>query len=307
MSDKLEIVMMGNRGVGKTSVLSAMWHQLDSVNADMGGVQMCPEGHTFDEMMEKWQDMLDKLVKKAPFLNLIDILDAPGSAGFTEYDFTFRAGKNEEHITFVDSAGAFTEKRQPELVDRVNEAFAVFFVVDASILMECGEDKNYKYNNSEIPKKIIDQITSDDDKKQPTFFLFILTKCEKYMASFELGERLYQRFDAVFGHTAKFINGKGIKTYYIPIQTIGKGIVFSHLDENGMPVFKTTMHKKCEPVDAAYPLVILFKHLIDKMADIKFYQIWKIICRWLKISEDVKKYKQMLDSHFSKPVFFKEL
>lgn len=310
MEDQLEIVMIGNRGVGKSSVLSAMWSTLDQLAPD--DVSLTPNTDDLDpitgkstyvSMRDKWQETLDNLCKQGPFVPTKEILKQPGSAGFPEYSFVFHAGKNKQNVVFVDSAGDYTTNVEKKLVNRVKTSLGVFCVIDASILMECNEAINNKYNSPSDVKRIIENVTCDDDGKQPSFLMFILTKCEKYMANSEKREELYKAFSERYENLVKFIKSKGMKTYYLPVQTIGPGIAFSSLDSEGMPSFRTT-GGALKPVDVVYPLIVLFKHLIDKMADTNWFIKF---LTWLNLIEDVGKYETHLQKLADKPLDFREL
>lgn len=304
MGKSLEIVMLGSRGVGKTSALAAMWHVLDTEKDSE--VSLRPQGDTYHMLKEKWDDVLKAVQSNQPFLGVPkENISLPGSAGFIEHKFVFKAGKkNKCDVNFVDSEGGFTTDLNPELIQKVNNALGVFFVVDAAVLMECDDQINAAMNDPCTLKQIIANVTEDDDNLQPSFIAFILTKCETYMENQK--NYLFQKFNERFGFVANFIKNKGIKTYYLPLQTIGC-VVFRKLAENGLPEFKRKSPEvKVEPVDAVYPLKLVFEHLIDKMAH-KNNKWYIKILQWIGLKENVEKYYETLKHIAPQPQDFREL
>ena len=306
MADKLKIVMLGSRGVGKTSTLSAMWHELANASVNDDEVSFTPKDDTLKTLDDKWTNVLSALADNRPFISIdVATVGPDGTAGFINHEFTFKAGKgNKCDITFIDSAGGFTEDLNPDLVKEVNEALGIFFVVDAAKLMECDAAINHKANNPMILRQIITKVTEDDDKHQPSFVMFVLTKCETYMGSLADQKKLFEKFSEHFGGVISYIKLKGMKVYYLPIQTMGC-VVFRRMTRDGSLEFKKC-GSEIKPVDALYPLKLVFEHLIAEMAK-KQSRWYKKILQWLGLQDDVKKYYKNLERIAPKPLDFRKL
>ena len=301
-----EVVMLGNRGLGKTSMLSALAQDLDAYNLNRR-VQLTPTTEEFKKLSNQWAEMLRRVSDKRPFSTLADRIDGT-STPFVSHEFEFNVdGETEAKVIFTDTRGGLTGAVDEKLVSRVNEAYGVFCIVDAAILMECAADTNFTWNCPDRVKKIFDKVYYDYDGKQPRFVAFILTKCEKYMASEEsrakLSKAFHKHYDTIVDLLHKAPNPPNV--YMLAIQTMTCVTFYKLNSDNGLPVFRVLPAKELATKDCAYPLVILLRNVIATiMAGTGF---WGKILIKLGWAVDFNEYLVHLDANIPKPELYEPL
>ena len=301
---KFEIVMIGNTSVGKTSMLSVLSRELKKFNK-AGKLQLKPTSSEFDILDDKRNELLKEIEQSDECLPVRAKLGA--TADFIEHPFEFRVeGKKKCDVVFVDSPGQFTRKRNEGLVERINNAFGVFCVVDASVMMAGSESKNNEYNRPAAVEEMLNTVFTDGDGKQPRFVSFILTKCEKWMADGKGRKNLAKKFHTCFGETISMLNDASNppNIYMMAIQTLGC-VEFSEIDDaTGEPVF-VVIEKSLKPKDCAYPLVVMLRNIIESLAEDSTILDWFLIL--LGISKDIKDYLAVLEDRISLPDLYEEL
>ena len=302
---KFEIVMIGSVAVGKTSMLSALSKDLKKFNK-AGKLQLKPTSSEFDALEEKWNELLKVIENNDEFQPVKAGLT--GTADFIEHPFEFRVeGKKKCDVVFVDSPGMFTKKHTTDLISRVNNAFGVFCVIDAAVLMQCAESKNNEMNCPATVEEILNTVFTDGDEYQPQFIAFILTKCEKYMATKAGRDKLAQKFNDCYGDIVSMLKSPEIeqtpKIYMLAIQTMGS-VQFAELGENDEPVFMV-MDKTLKPKDCAFPLVLVLRNLIYALnKKRKWYTKLK---EFLGIQTPLTEYLAGLEKSVKKPDLYKAL
>ena len=300
---KFEIVMIGNTAVGKTSMLSVLSRELKKFNK-AGKLQLKPTSSEFDVLDDKWNNLLKEIKQSDEFLPVKTGI--AGTADIIEHPFEFRIeGKKKCDVMFVDSPGVFTKKRDEALVNRVNNAFGVFCVVDAAVMMACPEWKNNELNRPAAVEEILNTVFTDGDEKQPRFVTFILTKCEKWMTSEKGRKDLVKKFHKYFDQTISMLNDadNSPNIDMLAIQTMGC-VEFDELDDNDEPVF-VVVEKNLKPKDCAYPLVLLLRNVVDAMSE--KVSIWGKIMIALGFRKDIRDYLAVLDDNVEEPEVHEEL
>lgn len=309
--EKFEVVMIGNTAVGKTSMLSALSNELDEYNT--GNISLEPTTHEFKILQEQWNEMTEQVESQAPFTTL-----STGIGGalvdFVEHKFDFKVdGSKQATVLFTDTRGGMTGDLDEKLVARVNNAFGVFCVVDASVLMECPASKNDRYNCPKFVKKLLKEVYSDGDDKQPRFVAFVLTKCEKYMATKKGQNELSEAFHRVYDNIPDMLNKVDVppNVYALAIQTMTCVSFLKLNDATGLPEFRVLPKKELQTKDCAYPLVILLKELIDAIDQARRGGIFGRPIDWLLkllgIRKNLKKYLDKVDANVKTPDFYEEL
>ena len=309
-----EVIMIGNTAVGKTSMLAALSNELDDYNLS-GNVSLEPTTHELKIIQEQWNEMTEQVEAQMPFTTLSTGLEG-ALVDFVEHKFDFKvAGTKKAHVLFTDTRGGMTGELDEKLTARVNEAFGVFCVVDASVLMECPASKNERFNCPKFVKKILKDVYNDGDDKQPRFVAFILTKCEKYMASAkgrrELAQQFHEKYDNIVDMLHKAPVAPNI--YMLAIQTMGC-VSFLKLDERGLPEFRILPQKEFKTKDCAYPLVILLRELISAINAAqkggifgRIGELWDWILKLLNIRKDLSAYLKEIDANIDAPELYEEL
>ncbi|MBR6022334.1 MAG: hypothetical protein IK066_07940 [Kiritimatiellae bacterium] len=301
-----EVVMLGNQAVGKTSMLSALSKDLDAYNLNRR-VQLAPTTEEFKVLSNQWAAMLGQVQAKRPFSTLAAGIEGT-AAPFVSHEFEFKVdGETEAKVIFTDTRGGLTGDMDEKLVSRVNEAYGVFCIVDAAVLMQCAPDANFVWNCPDRVKEIFNKVYYDGDGKQPRFVAFILTKCEKYMASEEgrnrLSKAFHEHYDNIVDLLHKAPNPPNV--YMLAIQTM-TCVTFYKLDpDNGLPLFRVLPAKKLATKDCAYPLVILLRNVIATiMAGTGW---WGKLLQKLGWAVDFNDYLVHLDTNIPKPELYEPL
>jgi len=303
--EKFEVVMIGNTAVGKTSMLSALSNELDEYNT--GKIQLEPTTHEFRVLQEQWNEMAAQVESQKPFTTLSTGIEG-ALVDFVEHKFNFKVdGSKQATVLFTDTRGAMTGALDESLVARVNNAFGVFCVVDASVLMECPASRNEQYNCPKFVKRLLKEVYTDGDDKQPRFVAFVLTKCEKYMATKKGQKELSATFHKVYNNIVDMLHK--VETppniYALAIQTMTCVSFFKLSDQTGFPEFRVLPKKDLTTKDCAYPLVILLKEVINTIDEgIGFFgRLW----RMLGFVTDLRDYLDEVDANIEIPDFYEEL
>ena len=303
--EKFEVVMIGNTRVGKTSMLAALSNELDEYNLS-GSVSLEPTTREFKVLQEQWNKMAAQVESQTPFTTLSTGLE--GTLNLVEHKFDFKVdGSKEATVLFTDTRGGMTGELDETLIARVNDAFGVFCVVDASVLMECPASVNDRFNCPKSVKKILKEVYSDGDDKQPRFVAFVLTKCEKYMATKKGQKELSAAFHRVYDNLVDMLNKVDAppNIYALAIQTMGCVSFLKLNDKTGLPEFRVLPKKDFKTKDCAYPLVILLKEVINTIDEgIGFFgRLW----RKLGFAIDLRDYLDEVDANIEIPDFYEEL
>jgi hypothetical protein len=314
--EKFEVVMIGNTAVGKTSMLAALAKELDAYNIS-GPVALEPTTHEFKIIQKQWIEMTEQVESQAPFTTLSTGIEG-ALTDFVEHKFDFKVdGSKEATVLFTDTRGTITgdpdEWNTTGLIERVNNAFGVFCVVDASVLMECKAYKNEQYNCPDVVKRLLKSVYCDDDDKQPRFVAFVLIKCEKYMATKKGQKELSEAFHKVYDNIVDMLKKVDVppNVYALAIQTMTCVSFLKLNDTTGLPEFRVLPAKKLKTKDCAYPLVILLKELIDAIGQERRGSIIHIAIDKLLIlfgiRKNLKKYLAEVDKHIALPDLYEEL
>jgi hypothetical protein len=308
--ETFEVVMIGNTAVGKTSMLSALSNELDAYNLS-GNVALEPTSYELKILQNQWNEMLQQIESQAPFTTL-----STGIVGtavdFVEHKFDFKVGGSKKAtVLFTDTRGGMTGELDERLVKRVNNAKGVFCVVDASVLMECPASKNNTYNCPRFVKEILKAVYCDGDNKQPRFVAFVLTKCEKYMATKKGQRELSEAFHKVYDNIVDMLKKVDVppKVYALAIQTM-TCVSFLKLNAAGWPEFRILPAKEFTTKDCAYPLVIVLKELIEAIEEADsggFFGPLIDFLKWLGLLTDLRAYLGEVDSNVEMPEFYEEL
>lgn len=303
--EKFEVVMIGNTAVGKTSMLAALSNELDEYNT--GNISLEPTTHEFKILQEQWNEMTEQVESQAPFTTLSTGIEGT-AMDFVEHKFDFKVdGSKQATVLFTDTRGGMTGDLDEKLVARVNNAFGVFCVVDASVLMECPASKNDRFNCPKFVKKLLKEVYSDGDDKQPRFVAFVLTKCEKYMATKKGQRELSASFHKTYDNIVDMLNKVSMppNVYALAIQTMTCVSFLKLNDATGLPEFRVLPKKELKTKDSAYPLVILLKEVIDTINEgVGFFgRIW----RMLGFVTDLRDYLTEVDSNVEMPDLYEEL
>ena len=303
--EKFEVVMIGNTAVGKTSMLAALSNELDEYNT--GRLQLEPTTHEFKVLQEQWNEMASQVESQKPFTTLSTGIEG-ALVDFVDHKFDFKVdGSKQATVLFTDTRGAMTGGLDERLVARVNNAFGVFCIVDASVLVECPTSRNEQYNCPKFVKRLLKEVYTDGDDKQPRFVAFVLTKCEKYMATKKGQKELSAAFHKSYDNIVNMLNTVEVppNVYALAIQTMTCVSFFKLNDLTGFPEFRVLPKKEFKTKDCAYPLVILLKEVINAIDE--GVGFWGRILQFFGWATDLRDYLDEVDANIEIPDFYEEL
>ncbi len=241
---ELKITMLGPRGVGKTTLLTAMYEQFEE-NIGKINLQLTPD----EESSAILQERLIELK------SLVDSPECMGGIQGTEGDpddlrsFIFGLGQKGKkpslQLRFLDYPGGYhgakaTPEKREFVKKLLTECVAVIIAIDTPALME-GKGKWHDTINK--PQQITDLFKRYySDLKSPRLVIFAPVKCEKYIqnekSSKELSQRLENGYENLFNLFKTGSLAANIVTVITPVQTVG-GVLFSIIEtDNNIPKFK---------------------------------------------------------------------
>lgn len=236
MSEKpmMKLTMLGARGVGKTSVLTSMYNNMNTAINDTSLHIVADQG-TSHILSEKTNAL------KKMFFSNNDISDTvhAGIAGDSAVSiFNFDFGMNTENINMGleirDYPGEYV-KKQPNVVKQyIAESNAIIVAIDTPHLMECDGRYNEGKNFTSLITSFFKQtLNAESDEK---LIMLVPLKCERYYHEGRINEVTAQVRDT-YRDLIRFLKDKdninGIAGKFAcvitPIQTVGE-IVFDSFE-----------------------------------------------------------------------------
>lgn len=273
-------VFIGNTGVGKTSILSAMYMALDEANLPCGLSLLPQTEDEFQLLKGKWQEM-KRHIRKQSFGATIQKPLYQGSQGFTNHDFKLTGQPSDSQDSFLlpfriwDTKGGDTAGTNPDLIEKVVQSFSVMCAVDSTFLMECDSDVNEEMNELRSIKHILESSLAKPNNIQAVFFL--LTKCEKYMKTEDGRKRMADKFNEKFHSVLELLHQKGIMVHYLPVQTMGC-VELARIEEcedgSWNQEFQLVLGKNFDASDAVQPLSLLLQMTIS-LLDVSRQEQWE--------------------------------
>ncbi len=279
--DSIRVTLMGGRGVGKTSLLAAMYEQFDKIpHLNLDFVADIPTSGILSNCLKELQSQISKPETGT--------LQATGEQ--REYRFHVRPhGKNPIFdIIFRDFPGEYLEEKQikekyKDVANFISDSDVIAIAVDMPALLEDDgkwrETINHCLRMSDLFKH---GLTNDSNEIHHKLILFVLTKCEKYIQSGEhdlLLQSIKEKYAGLINHLS---HGKEhIAVSVIPIQTLG-GVIFDRIQvDDQSPRFfykQSEMVKGYSPCDTDQPLrqILAFSiSLLEKQIDLEPKKISK--------------------------------
>lgn len=268
---ELKVTMLGTTGVGKTSLLTAMYEQFAS-NIGKTELQLTPD----DESSAILQERLIELK------SLTNDFEAKGGVQATAGEptdirsFIFGLGIKGRQpslkLNFRDYPGGFhlskaTPERKQFVKDLLQDCVAVLIAIDAPALME---DRGKWHDQINRPQQITDLFrTAYQDLDSPRLVIFAPVRCEKYMQTDKSSLELVQRIKEEYQGLLDLFNSQALKTNIVavitPVQTVGS-VVFSRIEmKEEYPKFrfrKVSHDARYSPKDSEQPLRYLLRFLL---------------------------------------------
>jgi len=277
MSKELKITMLGARGVGKTSILTALYEQFASTIGKVG-LQLTPD----DESINLLQRRLEQL--KA----LLDDFEATGGLEGDEnpqsfkFDLGKKAARPSLKLVFHDFPGGYLNQNPQFVKEALIDCIAVLIAIDAPALMEARSRWHEMINK---PKQITNFFQQTYvDLQEPRLVIFVPVRCEKYLQNEKDANDLLHQIKDKYAELLELFNSENLRNKVVcvvtPVQTVGT-VVFSRIEEKDKrPHFhfrKISHDAEYKPQDSDQPLLYILSFILKLRYDktwgvVKFFQ-----------------------------------
>ncbi|GBF81486.1 hypothetical protein [Aphanothece sacrum] len=267
MTEEFKVTMLGHRGVGKTSILTAMYEQFDETFKDTN-LQLTPDPESSALLQERVGQL------KA----LLDDFEATGGLEGDEnprsfyFDLGKVGAKPSMKLVFQDFPGGYINNNPKFVENAMEECVAVLIAIDAPALMEAGGKWNDLMNR---PKQICNFFQrSYGNLQEPKLVIFVPIRCEKYLQNDEDAKKLLRCIKSEYEQLFNFFKSEKLLTkiacVITPVQTVGT-VFFSSIkpetiDGKVQPHFyfrKMSHDAGYTPKDSDQPLRYLLSFLLQ--------------------------------------------
>jgi hypothetical protein len=303
----LKITMLGPRGVGKTTLLTAMYDRFEATIGQTN-LQLTPDSETAALLAERLAELKTLLVntKVTGGIEGTPKLDDPSAHPSFKFGLGKKAKVPSLNLRFHDYPGGYIESsasaRQREYVaDLLRDSHVVVIAIDTPPMMEKNGFYDETFNRPSQIKAMFANAYQNLSSRR--LVLFAPVKCEKYAATSDGARKLAQRVRESYAQTLDFLNNDELRphvaTVITPVQTVG-GVVFSQLQETGGgPHFlyrKTSFNALYSPRDSEQPLRYLLSFLLKLHYDKRGEGFWG----WLRLFFDIDEHLVTAAKEFAK-------
>jgi len=304
MSREIKITMLGATGVGKTSLLTAMYDQFENTIGQTN-LQLIPDLKSNAILQEKLGQLQ----------SLVDEFEATGGIQQTRrgvHSFIFDLGKKgckpSIRLNFQDYYGDYLNANAPisdqeKVQNLINESVIILITIDAPALMEAKGQYNHLINRPLQIKNILAK--AFQELKEPRLVILAPIKCEKYLQNEKSAMELLRRVKDEYANLISFLSSElllpWVVTVVTPVQTVGT-VVFSHINvikKGGKkdPIFKfhkIYTHAKYSPKDCDQPFRYILRFLLKQELNRINYH-WgpfSFIRSWFNLDREIKEAAQ---------------
>lgn len=238
----IQVMMLGARRVGKTSVLASMVNQFNEVTGKTNLVLTKENGGK--EVDDALNNMKRYFIHNPACYEPAPNMDTDGTSGFNYFDLKLGIyGKKERgtrKIRFKDCAGEWITNytNGEQIAAEVEKSDVIIIAIDSVLLMEENGKYNHQNGVEAVTNFIKDNLNPDNNVNDHKMILFVPLKCERYYwQNFdkegiyyrrrmkELTEAIKKSYADLFVFFAKQGNKNHFDVAILPILTIG-GIEF---------------------------------------------------------------------------------
>lgn len=268
-TEKFHITMLGARGVGKTSLLSSLYNQFETINTQTD-LTLIPDNFTSAKLGECLAEL------KTLTENFI-ITYGKGTEKAIEYLLSLsERGKKKSFsdLYFHDYPGGYigvnaTEDQRKIVENLLRKSECTLVAIDAPALMETDECGRIWHETVNCPQVITDLFKNvyTDNKKR--LVILAPVKCEKYMNDGndpqKLISRIEEEYQNLLNHLAAPNVRKNVTVVITPVQTVGTAR-FSHVSlNNNTPLYNFSLTEMAyKPQDCEQPLLWLLSFLLQQ-------------------------------------------
>jgi hypothetical protein len=290
---ELKITMLGASGVGKTSLLTAMYEQFES-NIGKTNLQLTPDLNSsalLQECLAELKTLPDSFETKGWMQNTEDYKS-----------FFFELGKKGAKpslkLHFQDYPGEYLESKSPaqekeKIATFVQESAAVIITIDTPALIEKNGFWHDSINKPQLITNLFQRAYQELDS--PRLVILAPVRCEKYVQNEQgISELITQIKTGYAKLLADLSTGEmqsKVAVVITPVQTVGS-VLFSRIEMNGKyPLFifrKTSHDAKYSPKDSEQPLRYLLRFLLKLHLEKKTWRLFNFIREFLSLDNYLK-------------------
>lgn len=297
MTAAMQVTMLGASGVGKTSLLTAMYEQFNDT-IGTANLQLTPD-------LESSAILSERLAELKGLLEVFEATTGHGVAKTVQpRTFFFAIGQPGRppaiQIRFMDYLGEWLEaeaspQEKQYVLNLLMSSQAVLMAIDSAALMEEHHRWNEKINRTQqvtdLFKLAYQNLTT------PRLVLMVPVKCEKYVrtqqGAAELREVLKQEYRSLLSFFATGALKDKVAVVIAPVQTVGN-VIFSRIEvRDKEPHFffrKVRFDSFYAPSDSDQPLRYLLRFLLGMHYRSGIWQ-WRwldFLREWLGIDRYLK-------------------
>ncbi|KYC36116.1 hypothetical protein WA1_40980 [Scytonema hofmannii PCC 7110] len=284
--DELKITMLGPSGVGKTTLLTALYEQFENTIGKTD-LQLTPDEESSAILQERLMELKSLLNDFEPRGGV------SGTEGEPEHlrSFVFGLGKKGKkpslELHFQDYPGGYhaakaTPEKKQFVKKMLTECVAVLIAIDAPALMEQKGKWHEQINRVQQMTDLFK--TAYQELESPRLVIFAPVKCEKYLKDEKTAQELLIRIKEGYAKLIDLFNSAvllpKVAVVVTPVQTVGS-VVFSRVEiDSNIPhfLFRKTSHDAAySPTDSEQPLRYLLRFLLKLHLDTRHWGVFNFL------------------------------
>ena len=265
-----KVAMLGAAGVGKTSLLTAMYDRFETtmkttnlqVIADLETSSLLNERlGELTSLLDEFNTQPGKFTKTVKPRKFKFDLGEKGKEPFLRLEFTDFPGE------YLDNSS--TQQEKEFYKNLVQESHAVIIAIDTPALMEKNGKLHEMINRPSQIKDLFAMVYKN--MKSPKLVIFSPVRCESYLSEGkeDAGNELLKEIKLGYDKLLSLFNSPELLPWVVnvvvPVKTLGN-VVFSHIEfEEGEPIFhfhKTRHEAKYNPQDSDQVLRYLLRFML---------------------------------------------
>lgn len=279
MMTEIDILVLGNRGSGKTSLLATTLYNMNE-SLQSNGIIFEPADEETDKRLKNSISEIENMFTSKGSMEVGEGI--AGTDGFIDYGFRMAFTddswnvESDFSIRFHDYAGSILangdkDKQYEELKKWFLKSQIVYILIDTPYLMESTRKTIAEYSAKD---EILRLFQKAGDEGADKLIAIVPTKCEYYLRNgraTDVRDRIRAEFNEILsyiGQINKKENREKYKLYITPVQTVG-GLEFSRMENReGRQVAsfrRTKPNSKFQPVNTDLLLLFCMDYLFDCM------------------------------------------
>jgi hypothetical protein len=263
----LNVTMLGPSGVGKTSLLAAMYDQFDNVSQDL---QLLADEESKPDLDLHLQNL--KSLVNSSSIKVSGYVESTDEAPSYKLEFGQTGTAPALEINFQDYRGGWINKADKieQVKEFIRDSVAVLIPINTPALMEKEGEYHDSLNQPTELNNLFKKIYKDLDS--PRLVILAPVKCEKYMNNPpELFRKVREGYQKMLNQFASEKLLPKVAVVITPVQTVGS-VVFSRVekDEDNQPIFyfrKPQPSDPYQPKNTEVPLRYLLRFLLKLHLD----------------------------------------